>query len=857
MAKLFLIDAHALCYRSFYAIKDLSTSKGQAVNAVFGFVNTLRKILRDYRPEYLAVCFDSPVKTRRQEKFNAYKIQRPVMPKDLIDQLPVIKDIVRAYHLAAFEYGGFEADDLIATITHKAAEEGMDVVIAAEDKDMYQLAGPNVSFLSARQDTLLRYEDLKDRLGFEPRHITDFIGLAGDKSDNIPGIKGIGDVTARHLIETYGALENILAHLEQLKSEKVREKLRDHKEEAVFSKELAVLETGVPIDFRLEDLEVKQPDQTRLLELFERLEFNKFARELKEVLQARQPAQAVNSRRVETREEADLFLRRVEEKKEFVFLLDGTQTDHLLAVRGMAAAVDSKEIFYIPSERFNLLEGILQDKEILKVTYDLKETVKNLSTYACVPEGQVFDVMLAGYLLGTAQSSLSLGQLAWTYLKESAANPEEIAAQTALLCRLYPLLSQELKEKHLEKLLEDIEIPLSYVLAQMETRGVRLDLELLQNLSKECERKLQELTTRLYAAAQEEFNLNSPKQLSRILFEKLKLPVVKKTKTGFSTDEEVLVTLSQTHDFPALILEYRQLAKLKSTYIDALPKLVNPKTGRVHARFHQTGAETGRLSSSQPNLQNIPIRTELGRQIRQAIVPLEKGHLLIAADYSQIELRILAHLSKDENLRKAFEKGEDIHAFTASLIFDVAEENVTGRMRDTAKRVNFGIIYGMSAFGLAKDLHIPDDEAQEFIDRYFLRYPRVKTFMEETVRRCEEDGFVTTLLNRRRYIPEITSKNNSLRMFAQRQAVNTPVQGSAADLMKLAMITIHQEMKKRGLASGILITVHDELVFDVPRTEEKELIPLIRQRMEHCLELSVPVKVNVKAGMNWLEMKEI
>lgn len=848
--KLFLIDAHALCYRSFFAIKGLATSKGQETNAIFGFVNTLRKILRDYDPGYMAVCFDSPGKTHRQEKFNAYKIQRPVMPRDLIDQIPIIKEVVAAYNLALFESPGFEADDIIATIARVAAEKGIEVVIVSDDKDMYQLADSSghMAFFSARKDVLWGYKELEEHLGFDPRRMTDFIALAGDNADNIPGVKGIGEVTARQLINDYDSLENIFRHLDKIKPAKLREKLENNKEQAILSKELAILETEVPLDMQIDRLKVREPQQNRLLSLFQDLEFTKFARELAgenpqdQILFPIQPLQS--------KAEAAAWITTIKTRGQFSFLPCG-ETGGIMISTGPA------EHCLIPLDQMAEWKEIFQDKTIEKITYDLKETAKLLKTADVSLEGKIFDVFLAAYLAGVQQGSLNFDGLAWIYLKKIVTTGHNPAERLALLWELYPIMAKEVQEKSLAKLLNDIEIPLAFVLADMENCGVKLNLELLVDLSKECERKIQNLTGQLYQLAGKEFNLNSPKQLSHVLFEDLKLPTLRKTKTGFSTNEEVLTVLAQRHEVPALILEYRQLAKLKSTYIDALPQLVNPRTGRVHARFHQTGAETGRLSSSRPNLQNIPIRAELGKQIRKAIIPLQSGHSLVAADYSQIELRILAHLSQDPGLMQAFEGDQDIHAFTAALIFDVAEKDVTSAMRDTAKRVNFGIIYGMSAFGLAKDLGISQAAAQEFIDKYFSRYPRVREFMDTAIRQCAEHGFITTLLNRRRYIPGINSPNDSMKSFAQRQAINTPVQGSAADLMKLAMIDIHREIQERHLAAQILISVHDELVLDVPDKEKQEVIDLLRRKMEHSMELSVAVKVSIKWGPNWLDMKEV
>ncbi len=852
-AKLFLIDAHALCYSSFYAIKGLSSSKGQATNAVYGFVNTLKKILRDHQPEYLAVCFDSAAKTHRQKKFAEYKIQRPIMPQDLISQIPIIHDVVKAYNLEIFEIDGYEADDIIATLAKKALKEGLEVVIVSEDKDMYQLADKNLKFFSTRKDEIFGMAEIKEKLGFDPYKITDFIALAGDSVDNIPGIDGIGEVTARNLINDFGSLESLLKNVEKVKSEKLRERIQTQKEIAILSRDLAILESNVPLTFDLNQLEVKAPGREKLFELFKELEFRKFAEEF--TTRNSEEVEIVN---LSSEDQIQDLIKHIKKTGQFCFLFDYEEKEDLVTCEGMHVVVnEGTQVFRLELSQMAFLKEVFENKKILKITHDAKESLKVLAQHDCLIEGSIFDVMLAGYLLSSSQASFAISDLSWAYLKTSLTGSHLNARKTLMVNRLYPLLVKELEEKALRPLFDNIEMPLTYVLSQMEHQGVNLDLDFLATLSKECEGKINHLTLQLHKLAGEEFNLNSPKQLSHILFDVLKLPVVKKTKTGFSTDEEVLSTLAKNHDFPSLILEYRQLAKLKSTYIDALPRLINPQTGRIHTQFIQTGAETGRLSSRNPNLQNIPIRTDLGKQVRRAFIPSQKKWSILSADYSQIELRILADLSKDENLAKAFNEEQDIHRYTASLVFDIKEEEVTAHMRDLAKRVNFGIIYGMSSFGLAKDLGISNPEAQDFIDRYFLRYPKVKEFMDQAIKYCEANGYVLTILNRRRYIPEIHSENLGMRQFAQRQAMNTPVQGSAADLIKLAMINIQNEIKKNKLESRMLITVHDELVFEVPLKEKDVMIDLVRQQMEHPIKLSVPIKTSIKLGPNWLNLKEI
>lgn len=854
-SQLFVIDAHALCYRSYYAIKSLSTRQGQATNAVYGFIATLKKILRDYQPEYLAVCFDSPAKTRRQQKFAEYKIHRPAMPDDLVSQIPIIKEVVRAYNLPIFEKDGFEADDLIATIAKKISSKNMTIVIVSDDKDMFQLVNKKVKVLSVRKDKMFEEADVKECFGVEPQYVTDYISLAGDKADNIPGVSGIGEVSAKSLINQYGRIEDILAHIDQLKSERLSASLREQKEIALFSKELAELESNAPIQFKLDDMRVNEPDKKKLFKLFSDLEFRRYAEELSKDVQKQG---TLSVKQIKTASEGKALAAQMIKKGKFAFLLDCPQErDEFFVSAHMVISLGESEVFCVKTDQLNLLKDVFAKTEVIKITHDMKENLKTLREMKCEMRGKVFDCLLAGYLLIPTRQGNDTGALAWQYLKTSIPETDKLLHETKALYQLYAPLLEEVKERGLLELLDEMETPLAHVLASMEEEGVKLDVVLLKKLSRESSKKIEGLMKELFKLAGEEFNLNSPKQLSHILFEKLNLPVIKKTKTGFSTNEEVLTRLAEQHPLPALILEYRQLAKLKSTYIDALPKLIDPHSGRVHASFNQTGTETGRLSSNNPNLQNIPIRTDLGREIRKAFIPSKKGHMIISADYSQIELRVLAHLSKDKNLIKAFQNDQDIHIFTAALIFDVEQDAVTPQMRNSAKRVNFGIIYGMSAFGLAKDLDIPQPQAQDFIDRYFLRYPGVKRFMEDEIKKCERKGYVVTLLNRRRDIPEINSSNMAVRQFAQRQAINSPVQGSAADLMKLAMIYIQRAMEKKKVASRMIITVHDELVFDVPKEEQDVMVKLIRDQMEHALSLSVPVKVTIKGGKNWLETEDI
>jgi len=839
----------------------------------------------------MAVCFDSPKKTYRQEKYTEYKIQRPKMPDDLISQIPIIKEVTQAFNLSIFEFGGFEADDIIATLCQQAIKNDLDVVIISDDKDMYQLANEKVKFLSSKEDRILTYQDIKEKLGFEPRKIVDFISLAGDQTDNIPGVFGVGEVTAEKLIQEFGSLEEILKDIDKVKPDKTREKIMRSKDNAILSKELAILEANVPFNLNLEQLKVDLPDRQRLLELFQSLEFKKFAQELIED----EPISEEKSdyREIEKLSDAKDFIELVKEKNKFSFLLDMKEDEEKKELKGLFISTGEGKDVYIKSKLLKDIWPIFEDENIVKITFNVKEVLKDLSDSgflgkihaSCLSDqnedgtvytiknkvekssikhilerefvsSNTFDVMLAAYLLSPGKTSYTLSDLIWERFNKTflGNNPQETLGY---LIKLYPILLEELKKKSLLKLFEDVEIPLAYILFGIERDGIKIDIKLLNDLAVSCDKKIEDLQAAMHKIAGTEINLNSPKQLGNILFEKLKLPVIKKTKTGFSTDEDVLKKLAKMHEFPSLILEYRQLSKLKSTYIDALPKLADKNTHRIHASFNQAQTETGRLSSSNPNLQNIPIRTELGRQIRKAFIPTSKDMIILAADYSQIELRILAHLSGDKNLIQAFIDGQDVHKHTASLIYDVAEDLVAKEMRNFAKRINFGIIYGMSAFGLAKDLEISNKEAQEFIEKYFIRYPKVKEFMEKCIKDCEENGFVATILNRRRYIPEINNKNNTVKQFAQRQAINTPVQGSAADLIKLAMISVQREIEKSELKSKMIITVHDELVFEVPLDEKEAMIKLLRDKMENAFKLTVPIAVTIKCGNNWLDLEGI
>ena len=841
--RLFLIDATAFCYRSFYALRELSTTFGQPTNAIYGFINILNKILKDNKPEFVAVCFDVSRDTFRQKKFAEYKIQRPPMPDGLSSQIPLIKQVISAYRLAIFEKEGYEADDIIATLSRKAKDEGLAATIVSSDKDILQLVDDNTLVFSPYKDKGVLYDKDKvlERFGVEPRQIPDVIALMGDAADNIPNVPGIGEVSAASLIKAFGSVENLLENIDKIKQDKLRKAISDNTATIKLNKELALLEANVEIDFDLDSLRIKEPDFKELFRLFKYFEFKKFLKDLP-VSQEDRP----QDKEIPTLN-GDELKGLVGPQDELV--LYGQSFDNL--------------VFYTKNKSFRMgnsgpdMGNILKDPGIKKTSHDLKKIRINLVKDNLNLEGLCFDTMVAGYLLNPSKSSYDLNDLAWDYLGKPGSGKEASNQEAVdLIVELRPKLEEELRDKQLLSLFNDIEMPLVEVLAEMELCGVKLDSEVLKELSVDVERRLTKLIGQIYDLSGTQFNINSPKQLREVLFERLKLPVFKKSKTGPSTDEEVLRNLSSKHELPKLLLEYRQLMKLKNTYIDTLPQLAD-SGGRIHASFNQTATETGRLSSSNPNLQNIPIKTEIGKNIRRAIISSDKGSYLIACDYSQVELRILAHLSKDEELISAFKEGKDVHKITASLIYGLKEDDISEPMREVAKRVNFGIVYGLTSYGLSRDLGIPVDGAQGFIDAYFLRYPRVKEYIQKQIEKAESDGYVTTLCGRRRYIPEINNRNQGIRQFAQRQAVNTPIQGSASDLIKLAMIDIHKQLNLKKLKAKMVLQVHDELVFDVSAEELDELVILVKDRMENVLKLDVPIKVDIKKGKNWLETEEI
>jgi len=886
MKKLFLIDGNSFCYRAFYAIANLSASNGQPTNAVYGFVIMLNKIIKDQKPDYIVASFDRKEPTFRHKKFDGYKIHRKPMPDELVSQLPIIKSVLEAYRVPVFELAGFEADDILATIVKKCRQrDDLEIYIATGDKDALALVDSRTFVYSPNNfngDFIYDQQAVKEKFGVLPCQMVELMALMGDASDNIPGVPGIGPKTALSLITEFSSVENLLNNIDMVKRESTRELLKKNTELLNLSRELAQLDADVPIDFAVEDLKIKNPDQNKLYSLFKELEFKKL---LKGLAPDTAVQEDVNYILVDTDEKFDKLLKSIAGLTEFALDFETTGTDPMQAVPvGVSFCYKPKEAYYVPVKKidgiFKKLKPILENEKIGKVGQNIKYEILILKNQGIELKGVIFDTMVASYLLNPSKSNHNLEDIAFEYLDyrmnpviedllgkgKSAITMDQVdvdkvcrycCQDSDITMRLKNVLSVQLQEKGLYELFFNIELPLVYVLAQIEYAGVRIDTGYLAKMSTRLKKDLDNLTARIYEIAGGEFNINSPKQLSAILFDKLKLRVVKKTKTGVSTDESVLQVLAAEHALPDAILQYRQLFKLKSTYVDALPELVNKKTDRLHASFNQTVTATGRLSSSEPNLQNIPVKTDIGRQIRGAFISKGKQNRILSADYSQVELRILAHISGDSDMIEAFKSRRDIHTHTASLIYNVKEEDVDSKMRSSAKTVNFGIIYGMSPYGLSKDLRISVEEATVFIDAYFARYPKVKAYMQDSIEAARSKGFVTTLMDRRRWIPEINSLNVNIRQFAERTAINTPIQGSAADLIKIAMININSQLRKKNMKTSMILQVHDELVFDVPEEETKEATALIRDLMEHAIELKVPVEASLKIGENWLDMREI
>lgn len=881
--RVYLIDGSSYIYRAYYAIRHLSNSRGMATNAIYGFTNMLMKVVRDEKPDHLAVVFDSKGPTFRKELYPAYKAHRAVMPEDLVPQIPYIKEVVKAFNMPVLEKPGYEADDVIATLARRFAEKGMDVTVVTGDKDLMQIVSDRIRLLDTMKDKIAGPREVAERF-CSPAQVVEIQALAGDSSDNVPGVPGIGEKTARTLIEQFGDLETLLASLDQLKGKR-RENLERYAEQARLSRQLVTLIDDLELEADYDSFALSEPDLAALTRLFKECEFHTLLQEFS----CDERALPENYHCVLSLTELDELAASLQQAGRFAFDTETTSLNpHAADLVGFSFAVAAGEAWYIPighrylgapeqlsrGQVFERLKPLLEDARLDKIGQNLKYDLLVLARAGIEVRGLFCDTMLASYLANPATRTHGMDGLAAELLGYRTISFKEVAgsgrnqvgfeqvelapatiyaAEDAdITLRLYEKLMPMVAAAGQETLLRDVEMPLLPVLVDMERTGVQIDAELLGRLSTEMAAKMARLETEIHAAAGVPFNVASPKQLGEVLFERLKLPKGKKTKTGWSTDVEVLTKLAEEHEIAARILDYRSLAKLKGTYTDSLPRLVHPDTGRIHTSFNQAVTATGRLSSSDPNLQNIPIRTEEGRRIREGFIP-SPGSLLLSADYSQVELRVLAHMADVAGLKESFLNGEDIHRRTASEVLGISPDQVGDEQRRQAKAINFGVIYGISAFGLARQLGIARRDAQEFIDRYFERYPAIRTFMDARIAEARQHQYVTTLLGRRCAIPEINSKNGAVRGYAERNAINYPVQGSAADIIKVAMVKIYARLAAEGLQTKMVLQVHDELVFDVPESEVEILTALVREEMMQAVELDVPLAVDIGVGKNWRE----
>jgi len=883
---LYLLDGSSYIYRAYFAIRHLSSPKGFPTNAIYGFTQMLLKIMKDHAPAHVAVIFDAGKITFRNELFPAYKATRATMPEDLAQQIGPIKEMVRAFNIPALQLAGFEADDIIGTIARQCEAKGMKCVVVTGDKDLMQIVSEDVTLLDTMKEKSFGIAEVQEKFGVEPARVVDVLALWGDASDNIPGVPGIGEVTAKKLMQEFGTLDNLLARAGEVKG-KNSEKLVEFADQARLSRTLATIDCAVPIEYTMEDLAVSPPDSKRLGELFREYGFTTLMKDLTSSPTLSCEQYNVVLQEEELRALVDLLARR----GAFAFDLESTSLNPMEArIVGFSVSCKAHEAWYIPvghrylgapeqlSEALvlELLGPLLTDPAIRKIGQNIKYDYQLLRRAGVQLAGIWCDTMLAAYLENPGRTSQGLDPLALEFLEHRMISYSEVTGKgkgqlnfsevdldraAPYACEdadatylLHEILLPKVREFGMEKLLFETEMPLLEILAEMELTGVKLDLPLMRELSTGFGHELIDLEGRIHELTGGPFNINSPKQLGEMLFEKLGLAVGKKTKgkTGWSTNVEELERLAEDHEVARLLLLYRTVSKLKSTYTDALPKLIDPESGRVHTSYNQAVTNTGRLSSSEPNLQNIPIRGEVGRGIRRAFIA-EEGALLLSADYSQIELRVLAHMSGDRVFCEAFAAGEDIHRRTASEVFGMFPELVTSEMRRQAKVINFGVIYGQGAFSLAKELGVTPKLAKAFIDNYFERHSGARSFLDGCIREAEVCGFVTTILGRRLPIPDISSKNGNVRAFAQRNAINYPIQGSAADIIKAAMIGVTRRMRQEGVASRLIMQVHDELVFEVPLAERELMEELVRSEMEGALPLRVPLKVDLNFGLNWSE----
>lgn len=868
MSRLLIIDSHSLMNRAFYANPDFTTSTGLHTGAVYGFMTMLLKIKEDLKPDYIAAAFDRDVKTFRHIEYGEYKAGRKRMPEELAQQFPVLKELLGYFAVDILEIDGFEADDVIGTLALQAEEDGDEIFVLSGDRDMLQLASQKTKVVITKKGVTLTevydHDKFVETYGITPTQFIDVKGLMGDASDNIKGVPGIGEKTAYKLIKEYGSIENLLDNVTNVTMKKVRENLLEYREDAIFSKRLATIIRQVPVDIDLIRFRNQDGyDEDNIRRMFSDLQFKSLLEKFK-------------STKVEEKKVLeDLVYQVVDDEGDLTTVLQTIGTEKRLAMSfevEPSPKLSQREIIRLfvsgekgdfvleigallqSQEKKALLKTFLENDDVKKIGFNVKDAYTTLRKHGIDLKGVFFDVNLAAYLLDPADGKLSLKDLTLKNFPEFSLREglEERIVETRYLFPLYEKLEKSIREFDLEKLLYDVEIPLTYILSDMEIEGFKVDEKLLEELGIKFRKDIEEVETEIYDLAGETFNIGSPKQLGTILFEKLDLPAMKKTKTGYSTNADVLESLKDKHPIIEKVMLYRQLTKIYSTYVEGL-RIAIDTDGKIHSNFNQTLATTGRLSSTEPNLQNIPIKYEMGREIRKVFIPNEKDNVLVSADYSQIELRVLAHIAGDDNMIQAFNEDIDIHRKTASEVFNIPLDEVTPRQRSNAKAVNFGIVYGISSFALSLDLGITRKEAEEYIRIYFERYPKVRSYLTDIVEVAKDKGYVTTILNRKRFIPEVNDRNKMVQAAGIRLAMNSPIQGSAADIIKIAMVKVFNALKNNHLKSTMILQVHDELILNVPKDELDIVRKLVVEEMEHAIDLTVELKADSSVGDSWYE----
>ncbi|MDU6112800.1 MAG: DNA polymerase I [Paeniclostridium sordellii] len=876
---LVIIDGNSIINRAFYALPDLTNKQGLHTNAIYGFTTMLFKIIENYKPTHISVAFDKKAPTFRHLEYKEYKAGRKKMPDELREQIEPLKNLLDAFKINRLELEGYEADDIIGTVSLKAEKEGYKVFIVTGDKDAIQLASKTTTTLITKKGVgevdEFDFDEVMKKYEMTPNQFIDLKGLMGDKSDNIPGVPGIGEVTGIKLIKEFGSIENIIENVDSIKGSS-RKKIEEHKDLAIMSKRLATIIRYVPIDITIDDLSFGDYDKANVIDVFNELGFNSLISRIGENSDVESESDNINLS-IKELVNIEEFIKDVKSKKSLI-LKAIRKNGNILEKNLMTIylSINGEDIYYINEENLDKIRELLISDEIKKYGYELKDDYITLRPYGIFLNNMYFDISIAEYLIDSSSANYTYDSIAMNYFGQKIKSTEELLGKGVkakkieelekeeidkhigniinLVERVNPKMEDKLKSMDMDGLFYHVEMPLVEVLGYMEFEGIMVDKDKLVELGEEFKLSIDKLESEIYFLAGEEFNINSPKQLGVILFEKLELPVIKKTKTGYSTNAEVLERLRDKHEIIDKITEYRQIVKLKSTYVDGLINIINPISHRIHSSFNQTITTTGRISSTEPNLQNIPVRLELGRNIRKVFIA-NKGCELVDADYSQIELRVLAHMSQDEHMIDAFNHDIDIHTKTASQVFGIDINDVTSEQRSAAKAVNFGIVYGISDFGLSQNLKIPVKEAKTYIDNYLNTYEDIKTYMDNTIEEAKKDGYVKTILNRRRYIPEINSGNVILKNLGKRLAMNAPIQGSAADIIKIAMVNVYKKLEEKNLKSKLILQVHDELIIETCEDEIEIVSKIVKDEMEHAVSMDVNLDVDLNVGKSWYETK--